>query len=195
MACAGTSRRMTPKPARWPGASYTVPGDPSQGIRIEGHGNRREDLDRRMVEDRRRRHALGRHRLRPRAGPAVLRNGQPHRLVPRAPRRRRQSVHGVDPGRAREQRRTRLVFPNHARRQLGLRRHAAADAGRPDHRRPRAQSDHAGEQERVLLRSRSRDRRVHFRRAIRRAASRGPRDSIPRPGVPSNRPVSRSSSP
>ena len=91
-----------------------------QGIRIEGHGNRREDLDGRIVEDGRRRHALGRHRLRSRAGPAVLRNGQRDGLVPRDPRRRRQSLYRVDPGRAREQRRTRLVFPNHARRQLGL---------------------------------------------------------------------------
>ena len=62
---------------------YTVPGDPSKGFRIEGHGKRRQNLDRRMVEDRRRRHALGRHRLRSCAGPAVFRNGQPHGLVPR----------------------------------------------------------------------------------------------------------------
>ena len=146
---------------------YTVPGDPSKGFESKametaaktwkgewwktgGGGTPWEG----MVYD-------------PDARPAVLRNRQPHRVVSRAARRRRQSVHGVDPGGAREQRRTRLVFPDHARRQLGLRRDPAADAGRPDHRRPPAQGDHAGEQERILLRSGSRDGRVHLRRAIR----------------------------
>ena len=65
----------------------------------------------------------------------------------------RQSLHRLDPGRAREHRRTGVAFPDDARRQLGLRRDAAADAGRPDDRRPPAQGDHAGEQERLLLRS------------------------------------------
>ena len=45
---------------------YTVPGDPSKGFRIQGHGSRRQDLERRMVESGRRRHRLGRHRLRSR---------------------------------------------------------------------------------------------------------------------------------
>ena len=62
-----------------------------------------------------------------------------------APRRRRLSVYRVDPSRACQQRRNRLAFPNHARGQLGLRRHGAAGAGRPDHRRAHPKSHHAGE--------------------------------------------------
>ena len=62
--------------------SYTVPGDPSKGFESKAMESAAKNLDRRMVEDRRRRHGLGRDRLRPCAGPAVLRNGQPHRLVP-----------------------------------------------------------------------------------------------------------------
>ena len=59
-------------------------------------------------------------------------------LVPLAPRRGRQSLHGLHPGSQSEHRRTRLVFPDHARRQLRLRRHSTAHAGRSGYRRPAA---------------------------------------------------------
>ena len=92
------------------------PGRPFEGVRIQGHRSRREDVERRIVENRRRRLAVGRHRLRSCARSAVLRHGQRDGLVSRPARRRRQSVHRFDPGRARKQWRDRLVFPNHARR-------------------------------------------------------------------------------
>ena len=56
-------------------------------------------------------------------------------------------------------------------------------AGRPDDRRPPAQGDHAGEQERLLLCAGSSDRRVHFRHAVCRVASPGPQVSIQRPAA------------
>ena len=49
---------------------------------------------------------------------------------------------------------------------VGLRQRAAPVAGRHDDRRPRAQGDHAGQQERLLLRARPRDRSVHLGPAV-----------------------------
>ncbi len=58
---------------------YTVPGDPVQAVREQGDGDGREDLERRVVEARRRRHGLGRHRLRSGAQSGLLRHRQRHR--------------------------------------------------------------------------------------------------------------------
>ena len=44
---------------------YTVPGDPSKGFENEAMRKAADDLERRVVEDGRRRHGVGRHRLRP----------------------------------------------------------------------------------------------------------------------------------
>ena len=51
-------------------------------------------------------------------------------------------------------------------RHLGLRQRAAPDAGQPHDQRPPAQSHHAGEQERLLLRDRSPHGAVHLGRAV-----------------------------
>ena len=64
-------------------------------------------------------------------------------------------------------RRVEVVFPDGARRLLGFRQRAAADAGRHHHQRAAAQGDHAGQQERLLLRDRPRHRPVHLRPAVR----------------------------
>ena len=62
-------------------------------------------------------------------------------------------------------RRIRLALPDDARRDLGLHRHPAHDPRRPRDRRPRPQGDHAGAEERLLLRARPRDRRADLGRA------------------------------
>ena len=56
---------------------YTVPGDPSKRLRSADRSRRpRQDLERRVVEARRRRHGVGFDRLRPGARPAVHRHRQ-----------------------------------------------------------------------------------------------------------------------
>ncbi len=62
---------MTPRPASCCGAFYTVPGNPADGFENAGDGNGREDLDRRVVEGRRRRHRVGRDHLRSRRSSTV----------------------------------------------------------------------------------------------------------------------------
>ncbi len=73
-------------------------------------------------------------------------------LVRQEPRQGRQSVGCVDHRLARRYRRTGVGLSDHAGRQLGLRRDAAASAGNTENRRPRPPRDHAGEQERIFLR-------------------------------------------
>ena len=55
---------------------YTVPGDPVEGLRIARAGEGREDLDRRVVEARWRRHGVGFHRVRPEARSRLHRHRQ-----------------------------------------------------------------------------------------------------------------------
>ena len=64
-------------------------------------------------------------------------------------------------------RRIRLALPDDARRDLGLHRHAAHDAGRPEDRRQAAPGAHAGAEERLLLRARPRDRRADLGERLR----------------------------
>ena len=73
---------------------YTVPGDPAKGFESKALEMAADDLERRVVEGRRRRHAVGRARLRPRAQLALHRHRQRQPVVARhpQPRRRRQSV-------------------------------------------------------------------------------------------------------
>ena len=92
-------------------------------------------------------------------------NGSPWNRNLRSPKRRRQPLSLLDRRAHARHRRLRLALPDHAGRPLGLQRRAADDARGPDHRRPAAQGDHAGAEERVLLRARSAHRRVHFRRS------------------------------
>jgi hypothetical protein len=64
-------------------------------------------------------------------------------------------------------RRVDVALPDHAWRQLGLRRHATAHAGGSRNRRPDTQGYYAGVEERIFLRARSTDRPVHFGEAVR----------------------------
>ncbi len=73
-------------------------------------------------------------------------------------RRRRQPVSVVDRRAQRRHRQVRLALPDVARRQLGLQRRAADDPRGHSLRQPDAQGDHAGAEERLLLRARSRGR-------------------------------------
>ena len=83
----------------------------------------------------------------------------------------------------------RLALSDHARRQLGLRRHAAADAGRPHDRRNAAKGHHAGVEERILLRARSGDGSIHLGDAVRQRHLVGHADSIPKSGRPVESPT------
>ena len=60
---------------------YTVPGDPSKGFESKAMEAAAKTWSGRMVENGRRRHRLGRDRLRSRARPALFRHRQSHRLV------------------------------------------------------------------------------------------------------------------
>src|SRR5206468_9135174 len=62
--------------------------------------------------------------------------------------------------------RTEVALPDGPRRPVGLRQRATDDPGGPADQWQNAQSDHAGEQERLLLCARPHHRRVHFRPAI-----------------------------
>ena len=95
-------------------------------------------------------------------------NGSPWNAQPAQPGRRRQPVSVVDRRAQRRHRRVRLALPGDARRQLGLHRDAADDPRRPHDRRRAAQGDHAGAEERLLLRPRSRQRQVHLGEELRR---------------------------
>ena len=64
-------------------------------------------------------------------------------------------------------RQVRVALPDDAGRQLGLQRGAADDPGGPADRQPDAQGDHAGAEERLLLRARSHQRQADLRSAVR----------------------------
>ena len=106
---------------------YTVPGDPANGFESPILREGRRDVERRMVDARRRRHGVGLDGLRPRARSAVHRRRQRLALESPDPQRgqRRQSVSRLD-RRARSRRRlVRLALPDLARRDLGPHGHAA----------------------------------------------------------------------
>ena len=126
------------------------------------------DLGRRLVEEGRRRRGVGRHGLRPGGGAGLCRHRQRRAVGAAAPHRhrQRQPLCLLDPRGGRRHRRVEVALPGRAERHLGLRQRAASDAGRPDDQRPPAQGDHAGEQERVLLRDRSDHGPVHLRRPV-----------------------------
>ena len=133
-------------------------------LRESAAGARREDVARRMVEVRRRRHRVGFDGLRSAARHSVRRRRQRQSLEPSHPlqRRGRQPVPVVDPRAEAGHRRIRVALPEHAGGVVGLHGHAAHHARGPDDRRPAAQGRDAGAEERLLLRARSRHRRVHL---------------------------------
>ena len=61
--CADSSPLSMPTPAQFAWKFYTVPGDPSKALRERGHEEGGRNMVRRVVEDGRRRHRLGRHGL------------------------------------------------------------------------------------------------------------------------------------
>ncbi len=56
-------------------------GQSRTGLRVQGHGSRRENVERTVVGGRRRRHAVGLHRLRSRPRSRLHRHGQRSRVV------------------------------------------------------------------------------------------------------------------
>ena len=137
----------------------------------------REDVARRMVEARRRRHGLGFDGVRPRARPALHRHRQRLAVEPAVPqpRRRRQPVPQRDRRAEAGHRRVRVALPVDAGRDVGLHGDPAHRARRPDHRRSAAQGADAGAEERLLLCRRSHQRSADFREAV-RAGELGERD-------------------
>ena len=148
---------------------YTVPGDPSKGFenkamemaaktwggewwKMGGGGTVWDSI----TYDPGYQPRFGRHRQRrsmARRTAAIQGPGQPlHRI-----RRRRRCRH----------RRVQVALPVCARRFLGLRQRPAIDRRRSSNQRPEPQGRHAGEQERVLLRDRSNERKTDFRGAVR----------------------------
>ena len=69
---------------RW----FVVPGDPAKGLEDRSMEMAAQDLEGRVVEVRRRRHAVGRHRLRPRGQPRLRRHRQRIAVGPRPSQRR-----------------------------------------------------------------------------------------------------------
>ena len=111
------------RPASWRGASTPCPAirrSRSRTRRCEGRG---QDLGRRVVEERRRRRGVGRHRVRSRSQPGLRRHRQRRALGAEVPRRAgpRQPVHLLDPRRGPDHRRAQVALPGRAERQLGLR--------------------------------------------------------------------------
>ena len=142
---------------------YTVPGDPAEGFENEGVSQSRGNLDRRMVEERRRwRHCLGLLRLRSGSEAAVCRHRQRLGVGSQAaqPGRRRQPLSFFDRRVACRDGQGRLALPDDAGRSVGLHRRPADDARGAADRRPQAKGVDAGTEERILLRARSAHRRA-----------------------------------
>ena len=136
----------------------------------------REDLERRVVEGRRRRHGLGLDGLRPRARPALRRHRQRLAVEPRACAARaaattcscpRSSRCGPTPASYVWHYQT---TPGETWDYTATQHIMLADL---DDRRPAAQGADAGAEERLLLRARPRHRRADLGRAV-RARSPGP---------------------
>ena len=191
-ACAATSPPTTPTPASSSGAST-----PSPAIRACPVENehlkaalptwKADPARLEILGSRRRRHGVGLDGLRPRPRPALHRHRQRLAVEPLSAlaRRRRQSLSVVDRRHQTRHRRDGVALPNDARRHLGLHRDPAHDPGRPRDRRADPQGHHAGAEERLLLRARPRDRRVHLGQQLHpRHLGQGPR----RQGPPDRRP-------
>ena len=133
---------------------------PEGRLRAPGARAGGEDLERRVVGRRRRRHGLGLDGLRPGTRHAVRRHRQRLAVGARHPlaRRRRQPVPVVHPRARPGHGAPEVALPDDARRQLGLHGHAAHHPRGPDARRQDAQGADAGAEERLLLRDRPRDR-------------------------------------
>ena len=101
----------------------------------------------------------------------LYRHRQRLALEPAACAARPAATTSTSPRSSRSNRRHRqvpLALPGDARRQLGLHVDPADDPRRPQDRRRAAQGDHAGAEERLLLRHRSHQRQVHLGQELRR---------------------------
>ena len=127
-----------------------------RGVRRRARAARVADVGRPLVRLRRRRHGLGRDRLRRRARSGLRRHGQRHPVEPPAALRgpRRQSVPLVRARAQSRHRRVHLALPRVAGRVVGLHVGATDDARRSHDRRRAAQDAAARAEERLLLRAR-----------------------------------------
>ena len=120
-----------------PGVSTPCPATRPKAFESEAMERAAADLDRRVVEIRRRRHGLGFDGLRPRTEPALHRRRQRLTVEPADPQPggRRQPVPVFDRRAEPGHRRIRLALPDHAGRDVGLHGHSAHDPGGPGNRR------------------------------------------------------------
>ena len=140
-----------------------------QALRTSGTRGSRQDLVRRVVEARRRRHGLAFHRLRRQVRPTHLRYRQRRALAAQDPlaRRRRQPVSGRRHVGQPHHRSHELVLPDDAGGQLGLQRLPGHRAARHGDRRQDPIRAVAGAEERLLLRPRPGERRVAAGQSLR----------------------------
>ncbi len=101
---------------------YVDPRRSVEAVRRRSARGGRQDLERAVVEVRRRRHAVGWHCLRSRAEPGLRRHRQRIAVerAPSQPRRRRQPVSGVDRRAQRRHRQVRVALPDDAGRSTGI---------------------------------------------------------------------------
>ena len=159
-ACAATSRPTTPRPASWRGASTPCRAIRRSRFERPELAMAAQDLDRRVVEDTAAAAPSGtRMAYDPELDLALHRHRQRRAVEPQhpQPRRRRQPVPRLD---RRPRRPDTGEYAWHYQTTPGdnwdYTADAADDPRRPAHRRPHAQGDDAGAEERVLLRARSR---------------------------------------
>ena len=142
-----------------------------QTLRGRVHEARRQDLgpQRQMVGGRWRRHHVGQHDLRCRTQHHVRGHGQWIALVTQGaqPQGRRQPVPGLHRGPGSRHRQIQVALSGNTGRQLGLHLHPAHDPGRHQDRRQAAQGHTACAQERLLLRARPHQWKVHLGQELR----------------------------
>ena len=163
--------------------------DREAALVVQRHsGSRREgqrDLGRRQLEVRRRR-SLDDRLVRSGARPDLLGHQQHVVGLLRRPPQGRQSLHQQHRGAEAGDGRAGLALPDRPARRLGLRLGLRADARGPARRRKAAAAAHPAQQERVRVRPRPHERRVHLRRGSTPTPSRGPaastRRACPRAG-------------
>ena len=142
---------------------------PGRRLRKRCDADGREDLGRRVVEVRRRRHRLERDHLRRAVQPHLSRRRQWRTVEPQAAQRRpgRQPVPGIDRGARRRHRQVRVALPGEPRRKLGLQRGDGHRADEPQDRRQGAPGPAARAEERLFLCDRPQQRQADLGRAVR----------------------------
>ncbi len=132
--------------------------------RLDGGGGQDLGSGRQILDQWRRRHAMGLDHLRSRTQHGLYRHRQRRAVESQYPQpfRRRQSLSRLDRGAERRYRQICLALSGDAGRPLGLHLDPADDPRRHQYRRGAAQGHPARAEERLLLRHRPHQRQVHL---------------------------------